>query len=152
MKGIGTNQHIPNWFLCTESSKSKLMTYQRRGWILRFQSNSTRLKKAVNKSLEKISGMILNWWQPKFAAKSWICCKWNVMFKSSIENSIDWTSFNFLFKDFLSNLLTQFRTSKMCPKFQVLSSHFSMVRKQLSSAHWKLLDEQWKKMCKEKIF
>ena len=32
-------------------------------------------------------------------------CKWSAMFESHVETCIDWTSFNFWFEDFLSNIL-----------------------------------------------
>ena len=61
---------------------------------------------AVRKILETISGMIQNRLKPKFTVKmianEMPCLKamyWHV------ETCIDWTSFNFRFKDFLSNLL-----------------------------------------------
>ena len=65
--------------------------------------------------------------------------KWNVMFESHLETCIDWTSLDFQFIGFLSNLLlkifiqfvtdavTKFRPTihnlifKNCPKFQALT-------------------------------
>ena len=74
--------------------------------------------------------------------------KWNAMFASHVVTSVDRTSFYFLFEDFLSAVVNnhllcywpiiQNSISKICPKFQVLSSHFFKVDE--------LLNEQWAKI------
>ena len=55
---------------------------------------------------EKISDVILNQLQPMCAAKvgSQSGCKWNAIFESHDGTCMDWTSFDFWFKDFFSNL------------------------------------------------
>ena len=74
----GIKQHVPNWILCSvQSSRSKSTTCLRKGFLLRIwskqhteHSNFRWLCVCVHKSLETMSGMILNQPQPKFAAKS----------------------------------------------------------------------------------
>ena len=75
-------------------------------------SNRTaqQLQMAALKSLETMSCMILNRLQPKFAQRcSQISRKSNAMFESHVVRevlvtSVDRTSFDFQFEDFLSNL------------------------------------------------
>ena len=80
-------------------------------------SNQTAqlLQIAMSKSLETMSGLILNWLQ-EFATKvySQICSKWNAMFESHIETCIDWMSFNFQFEDFFSSLLLKIIIYFLC--------------------------------------
>ena len=73
-------------------------------------------------------------------------CKWDAMFESHAETCIDWTQFNFLLKDFFSNLFTknhqlccwpiiQNLILQICTVFQVLRFHFSEVN-ELLYEHW----------------
>ena len=76
------------------------------------------------------------------------------MFASHVVTSVDRTSFYFLFEDFLSAVVNnhllcywpiiQNSISKICPKFQVLSSHFFKVDE--------LLNKQWAKIVWSEIF
>ena len=66
---IGTKPHVPNRILCKAADLSRQPV---RGKGVYSDSNRTaqRLQMAARKSLETMSGMILNRLQPKFAAKS----------------------------------------------------------------------------------
>ena len=98
-----TKKHIRNWILCKAAS-----LYQRpvlgKGVCSDSNRTAQRLQMAARKSLETMSGVILNRLQPKFAAKSvaneMLCLK----LESHVVTSVDRMSFNFRFEDFLSNL------------------------------------------------
>ena len=89
-----------------QSRRSKLMTclrFQEKGLCSDSNWSAQQFQMVMCQSLETISGMILNQLQPNF----WVpnSLKWKAMFEIHVETCIDWTSFNFWVKDFLSNLL-----------------------------------------------
>ena len=117
-----------NWILCKAAG-----LYQWAVWEKGFCSDSNQtaqpLQMAARKSLETMSGVILNWLQPKFGAKSvaneMLCLK----LESHAVTSVDRTSFFEQFSFLNIHLLYCWPTihisiSKICPKFQVISSHF----------------------------
>ena len=119
-------------------------------------SNRTaqRLQMAARKSLETMSGVILNRLQPKFAAKlvanEMQCLK--AMWWPALTG---WASiFNLkIFWAICNHLLCYWPTihdsiSKICPKFQVISSHFFKVDELLNE----LFDEHWAKIVQSEIF
>ena len=88
-----------------QSSRSNSTTCPRKGrllWLLRFESNSLvtsdgcahKLGNYVRRDSESIATKVC----------SQISCKWNVMFESHVVTSVDRTSFDFRFEDFLSYL------------------------------------------------
>ena len=107
----------------------------------------------VLKSLEMMSGMILKRLQPKFAVKSvpneMLCLKamwWPALTgQAFIFNLKIFEQFVFVHNHLFCYQPTIHNSIlKICPKFQVLSSHFFKVNE--------LLDEQWAKLYKVKIF
>ena len=102
---------------------------------------------AARKSFETMSGMILNRLQPKFAVQS-------VANEMQRLKAIEWPALtgraSILDLKFLAqfvfvniHLLCYWSTihnsiSKICPKFQVLSSHFVKVDELLDSARWSM--------------
>ena len=83
-----------------QSSRSKSTTCPRKGSLLRFESNSTatsdggaqKLGNDVRRNSESIATKVC----------SQICRKWNAMFESHVVTSVDRTSFDFRFEDFLA--------------------------------------------------
>ena len=85
------NSYIVNGILCKASDLNQLYVWER-GVCSDSNQTAQQLQMEVCKSLETISGMILNWLKQKFAVK-WVA-KWNAMAESSSETSTDcqWTS------------------------------------------------------------
>ena len=98
------------------------------------------------------------WLQPKYAAKTIANDKLWLTFENSVETCVDWTSFNFLFKDFFEQsakilLLKKhllcfwptiyFSVLKSCPKFK-----FSVLIFLWEMTKWWALS---KTICKVKI-
>ena len=85
-----------------QSSRSVSTTCPRKGSLLRFESNSAatsdggaqKLGNDVRHDSESIATKVC----------SQIGRKWNAMFESHVVTSVDRTSFDFRFEDFLSNL------------------------------------------------
>ena len=85
-----------------QSTRSKSTTCPRKGRLLRFESNSAvtsdggaqKLGNNVRRNSESIATKLC----------SQIGRKWNAMFESHVVTSVDRTSFDFRFEDFLSNL------------------------------------------------
>ena len=119
-------------------SRSVLMTCQEKGCLLRFESNRAATSDG---SVQKLQKQCLDVRRNSESIAIKVCSqkdsKWNVMFKSHVVTSIDRTSFDFLSEDFLSNLpLLLWPTihdwiSRICTKFQMISSHFFKVNKLL---------------------
>ena len=130
------NSYIVNGILCKASDLNQLYVWER-GVCSDSNQTAQQLQMEVCKSLETISGMILNWLKQKFAVK-WVA-KWNAMAESNSETSTDcqWTSLIVNLKIFWDIchsknpslvLLTNHNSiSKICAKFQALNSHFSEV-------------------------
>ena len=188
-----------------QSSRSKSTTCPRKGVCSDSNQTAQQLQMAARKSLETMFGMILNWSQPKFAAKLVANELWPVLGGGSAQIPIEqhtehrdfrwrsakawkrclalfWINSNqslqpnqlqmkcyvwkpcsdqrwqdklqfsisrfFELSDLVNNhLLCYWPTnhnliSKICPEFQVISSHFFKVNK--------LLDKHWQKLCKVK--
>ena len=85
-----------------QSSNSKRKTGPRKGRLLRFESNS----KATSDDCTQKLGNYVKHDSESIATRvcSQIGCKWNVMFESHVVTSVDRTSFDFRFEDFLSYL------------------------------------------------
>ena len=85
------NSYIVNGILCKTSGLKQLYVWET-GVCSDSNQTAQQLQMEVCKSLETISGMILNWFKQKFAVK-WVA-KWNAMAESSSETSTDcqWTS------------------------------------------------------------
>ena len=142
-----------------QSSRSNSTTCPQKGrllWLLRFGSNSLvisdgcaqKLGNYVRRDSESIATKVC----------SQISCKWNAMFESHVvptaqrwQDKLQFFVWRFFEQSaFVNNhLLCYWPTihnliSKICPEFQVISSHFFKVIE--------LLDEHWAKLCKVKIF
>ena len=120
-----------------QSSRSKSTTCPRKGSLLRFESNSTatsdggaqKLGNDVRRDSESITTKVC----------SQIGRKWNAMFDSHVVTSVERTSFDFRFECFFEQPATESNhlqcnwptihnlISKICPKFQAISSHFFVV-------------------------
>ena len=101
-----------------------------------------------------------NVWHDSESIATKVCskigCKWNVMFENNLVTSIGRASFNFLSEDFLAipwyafcknHLQCYWPTIhnlilKICPKFQVLNSHF--FNQGWRVAQWPWNCAQWK--------
>ena len=85
-----------------QSSRSKLTTCLRKGYLLRFESNRTSTSDGC--ALEKLENFV---WPDSVLMATKVCsqigCKRNEMFEH-VETSIDTKNFDLLFEDFLSNL------------------------------------------------
>ena len=131
---IGTRPHVPNRILCKAAGLSTWRPVLGKG-VCSSDSNRTaqRLQMVTFKSSETMSGKILNQLQPKFVAKSVAnemrCLKaisnqrWQDKLRFSIWRFFEQSSFVNI------HLLCYWPTihnsiSKICPKFQVISSHF----------------------------
>ena len=112
----GTNQHVPNRILC-KAADLNWLPVQEKGICSDSKGTAQQLQIAVHKSLEMMSGIVLNWSQANSATK-WVlfCSKWNVMFEGNKETSIDRTSFNFWYEDFFSNM--PWKTIIYCKQWQ----------------------------------
>ena len=100
---IGTRKEVLNQIL--QSSRSKSTTCLRKQRLLRFKFNSTatsdgrvqKLGNDVRHNSESIA--------TKVCSQNYH--KWNVVFESHLVTSVDRTSFDFRFEDFLSNMPLQ---------------------------------------------
>ena len=119
-----------------QSSRSKLTTCPRKGLLLRFKLNSAATSDGGAQKLG------IDVWRDSESIATKVCSrigrKLNAMFESHVVTSVDRTSFYFRFEDFWQyafvniHLLCYWPTilnliSKICPKFQVISSHFFEV-------------------------
>ena len=66
---IGTKQHVRNWILC-KTAGLNWGPIQEKGICSDSNRTAQQLQMAARKSLETMSGVILNWLQPNLAAKS----------------------------------------------------------------------------------
>ena len=117
---------------------------------------------AARKSLETMSGAILNWLQSKFAAQSVAnefnemrCCK--PCSHQSWQNEFLFSIWRFFEQS--AHVKTHLRCnwptihnliSKICPKFQVINSHFFRVD-ELLDAHWAKIVRSENKMYRSKV-
>ena len=133
----GKNLHVPNKILCNSADLNQHPVWERS--LLEFQWNSTAIWWwCVCKSLEAISCMILNWKQPKFEAKLRANDKqslkvinrpaftWPLQGAASIFNSKIFEQSGAKNNNPLCYWPTIYNPiPKICPIFQVLSSHLS---------------------------
>ena len=66
---MGTKQHVPNRILCKAAGLNR-RPVQGKGICSDSNRTAQRLQMAARKSLETMSGVILNQLHPKFAAES----------------------------------------------------------------------------------
>ena len=92
-----------------QSSRSKSTTCPRKGIQLTFQSKSTATSDGHAQNFGNNVWLRLWLWHEteSIANKvfSQIGHKWNAVLESQVESCIAWTSFDFRFEDFFSNLL-----------------------------------------------
>ena len=136
-----------------QSSGSVSTTCLRKGRLLRFESNSAATSDGSAQKLGNDVRRNSEWIATKLCSQ--IGRKWNAIFESHGVTSVDRTSFDFRFEDFLRSsfvnihLLCYWPTihnsiSKICPKFQVISSHFFKVDE--------LLDEHWATQYRPRMY
>ena len=86
-----------------QSSRPKSTTYSRQGRAHRFQPNSAA---TPDIGAQKLRNDV---WHDYDSITTKLCIQidfnGNAMFERNVETCIDWTSFDFRFEDFLSNLL-----------------------------------------------
>ena len=143
---IETKPHVPNGILCKAAGLNQRPVLGK-GICSDLNRTAQRLHMVARKTLETMSGAILNRSHSKFAAKSitneiW-CLKaiwwpmltgWASIFDLRIFGQSAFANIHLLcYWPTVHNSI-----SKICPKFQVISSHFFQVDE--------LLDEHWAKI------
>ena len=97
-----------------------------------------------SKAWKQMSGMILNQLHPKFAAK--LIAKWN----EHVDTCIDWTSFDFLNKDFFSNLLLKTVFTVQPPISKISTNLVSLTFSFLTLMSCSVLKEPWAKIVQRR--
>ena len=109
-----------------------MMTWPRKGSLLSFKLNSTATSDCGTQKLGN------DLYHDSESIATIVCrrnnCKWKAMFESHVQICIDWTNFDFRFKDFLSNLLLKVIIYCVTTNYPLLDledlsySHFSLFR------------------------
>ena len=99
MSGMILNRSQPRF--AAKSVANEMRPVPGKGVCSDSNRTAQQLQMAARKSLETMSGMILNQLQPKFAKS---IANENAMFESHVVTSVDRTSFDFQFEDFFSYL------------------------------------------------
>ena len=150
--GLWVNIWHRNKTACSESNpvqsrRSKLMTCPRKARLLRFESNSTATSDG---GLQKLGNAL---WNDSESITTKVCSpigrKWNAMLECHVETCVElrFSIWRFFEQSVFENnhLLCYWPTihnsiPKICPRFQVISSHLSEVNE--------LLDEHWAKIVR----